>query len=299
MTRAAANTDTTTRTTGFTLIELIVVISITGIIAAVLVVVISGPFQGYESQSRRAELVDAAESALRRMQRDIRHALPNSIRIDGTGQVLEMLNTVAGGRYRHTPTTACATANTLIFTGNDTTFDMIGTLGQIVPAGSRIAIYNLGQPGGDAYADGAGAANPGVITPAGVAVCTPGNAPCGTNACGNDRFTIPAHRFSFQSPSQRFYVVNTPVTYLCNAGNVTRFAGYALAAAQPTVATNPPLSAATSNSLVTSHVTGCLFTYTPGTSTRAGLVTASITVRDPHSTETINLLHQIHVFNTP
>ncbi|MDQ7073061.1 MAG: hypothetical protein Q9N32_05720 [Gammaproteobacteria bacterium] len=34
------------------------------------------------------------------MQRDIRSALPNSIRISADGKTLELLHTINGGRYR-------------------------------------------------------------------------------------------------------------------------------------------------------------------------------------------------------
>jgi len=64
---------------GFTLIELIVVIVIVGILSALGGQFIVAPVTGYVDLSRRARLVDQAEMALRRMQRDIRHALPNSI----------------------------------------------------------------------------------------------------------------------------------------------------------------------------------------------------------------------------
>ena len=77
-----------------TLIELIVVITITGIIAVVLGQFIVRPIQGYQDQVRRAELVDAAEMALRRTALDIRQALPNSVRIrdalGNTGSVTAM-----------------------------------------------------------------------------------------------------------------------------------------------------------------------------------------------------------------
>src|SRR5688572_23243570 len=67
---------------GFSLVELIVVIVITGIIASVIGSFIAGPIQGFFDQARRAALVDAAQLALLRMGRDLRAALPNSVRID-------------------------------------------------------------------------------------------------------------------------------------------------------------------------------------------------------------------------
>ncbi len=66
---------------GFTLIEMIVVIVITGIIAGVVAVFLKAPVQGYIDSARRAELTDIADTAIRRMARDVRTAVPNSVRV--------------------------------------------------------------------------------------------------------------------------------------------------------------------------------------------------------------------------
>ena len=65
---------------GFTLVEAIVVIVITGIIAAGVAVFIRAPVEGYVDSVARAELTDAADTALRRLSRDVNSALPNSLR---------------------------------------------------------------------------------------------------------------------------------------------------------------------------------------------------------------------------
>ena len=86
---------------GFTLVEMIIVIVITGIIGAVVAVFIRSPVQGYVDMVARAELADEADTAMRRMSRDLRLALPNSIRttIAGGTTFLELLLTRTGGRY--------------------------------------------------------------------------------------------------------------------------------------------------------------------------------------------------------
>ena len=87
------------RMAGFTLIESIMVIVITGILAAVVAVFIRSPVQGYIDSVRRAELTDQADVALRRISRDVRLALPNSLRVtsDGTYDYIEFIMTSAGG----------------------------------------------------------------------------------------------------------------------------------------------------------------------------------------------------------
>src|SRR5438876_99439 len=69
------------RERGVTLIEMVIVIAITAIIAGAVSVFISRPVEGYADAARRAEMSDIADTALRRMTRDLRTALANSIRI--------------------------------------------------------------------------------------------------------------------------------------------------------------------------------------------------------------------------
>ena len=53
---------------GFTLVELIMVISIAGLVAVMISTVLSRPLEGFVGQSRRAELVDLAATSLNRLE---------------------------------------------------------------------------------------------------------------------------------------------------------------------------------------------------------------------------------------
>lgn len=299
-------TRTARRSRGVSLVELIVVIVVSGIIAAIVGVFIVRPIEGYDAQVRRAELTDAAESALRRMQREIRRALPNSVRIvdegNGNGRVLELIPAIDGGRYRENPP-GNPTAR-LNFNTADTDFDMEGNLlcttnpavagACATYSGRRVVIYNLGQPGADAYAG----AN--VIT-AGTLTITSNGAADGIS--DHIRLT-PGFRFAFRSPSQRFFVVEPPISYVCNTATrtLTRYQGYPLTAAQTSIDTDAELAALTPASgvaKVTTDIAACVMLYDPGTSERAGLVTTGITVRDASTGEDVRLLHQVHVDNMP
>jgi MSHA biogenesis protein MshO len=66
---------------GFTLIELVITIVVGSIVVAFMAMFIVMPMEAYSAQTRRAQLVDDADSALRFMGRDIRSALPNSVRV--------------------------------------------------------------------------------------------------------------------------------------------------------------------------------------------------------------------------
>ena len=299
------SSSTKPRARGFTLVEMVVVITIAGIVGTMATYFIVGVMQGYDDQSRRAGLVDAAESALRRTQRDVRRALPNSIRVinegNGNGRALELLQTLDGGRYRARP--PGGVAELLDFAAADTDFDMLGNLlcttnpAVTGPCASytnhMLVIYNLGQAGADAYT--------------GANVIATGTMAVGSGAAADgvsDHITIaPAFQFAFESPNQRFFIVDTPVTYLCDtaAGTLTRYDSYALTADQTTIDTAVELSAlpGVQSSLVTNNITACTVDYQSGTSVRAGLVTLALTVSDVATNERIRLLHEVHVDNVP
>lgn len=282
------------RQLGFTLIELVVAMTISIIVVAFVAVFISTPVQGFTDQARRMKLVDAADTALRRMGRDVRRALPNSVRttVNGSVVALELLSTVDGARYRDTPPGGAATR--LDFSAADSSFNLIGPLTQVVKPFSSIshylAIYNVGVPGADAYELDK------VITPVGTQIDVSVDA-----LPGEDRVTLtPGFRFGFESPTQRVFLVDGPVTYLCDpiGRTLTRYSGYTIASNQAARdSAGELLGAGASASLMADRVTGCVMSYAPGTAERAGLVSIELGIGEQG--ETISLLAQVHVDNVP
>jgi len=261
---------------GFTLIELIVVIVIAGILAAMGGALIVHPVTGYIDLSRRTRLVDQAEMALRRMQRDIRQALPNSIRVDASGNYLELLHTVDGGRYRMQDDPGLAGDDILNFSVADNGFDVLGTLRANPTVGRELVIYNYTSSGasGNAYA----------AIPDNLAIVGAGS--------DADHITLsPAFQFANSSPFHRFFLLDGPVTYACEGGNLNRYRNYTKEVTQET----PPDDGTVD--LVTSGNVACSFDYDPGVGQRAGLVTLELSLAE--AGETITLLHQIHVVNAP
>jgi MSHA biogenesis protein MshO len=271
---------------GFTLIELIIVILLIGILAGVLITILQGPLRGYFDLQRRTELVAVAETALHRMTREIRLALPNSIRLSG-GTAVEFLRTVDGGRYRARPP-----GDRLLFInagpGLNGTFEVLGGLlgfGNILanPGATSqtdclngttdcLVIYNTGQAGANAY-DG-------------------DNVAAIQDVSSTDlTFVRTGTGFPFQSPQQRFQIVDTPVSFICSGGEIMRYANYTIQPLQPT----PP--AGGDANLLVDRVSNCSFSYDPGSATRAALVTLRISITE--GGESITLMQQIHVENQP
>jgi MSHA biogenesis protein MshO len=279
---------------GFTLIELVITIVISAIVVSFVSMFISGPVRGFTDQARRSRLVDAADTALRRIGRDVRRALPNSVRtttIGGTA-VIEMLGTLDGGRYRVQPPGAAA--QILDFAVADGSFNMVAPFTQVAKPFSStshyLAVYNVGVPGADAYE----LAN--VITPAGSTITIAAD-----GATGEDRVTVtPGFRFVYPSPTQRVFLVDGPVTYLCDtaAGTLMRYQGYAVEASHASHDTHGELLAAGATAaLMATQLASCVFTYAPGTAERAGLVSLQLAVSAQG--ESVSLLSQVHVDNVP
>ena len=290
---------------GFTLIELVVVIALVGILSVGLAEILRNPMQGYIAVSRRAELVALADLTLNRITRDLRRALPNSVRVAGGGQVIELLHTVDGARYRADaginnpggPSEVDHTAESdrLSF-GGDARFNILGRFqnlglapGASLPAGSRVAVYPTGT---DVWNEAALGSNPGTITSAGTTITL-------LDDSDEDQLQLStSHRFSLTSPNRRVYLVDTPITYLCDPGDASlwRIENYPIFSSQPTSRAAAPLSGG-SIAQTTDLIESCAFDFAPGTPSRSGLVTLAIVLE--RQGERVRLLQQVQVFNAP
>jgi MSHA biogenesis protein MshO len=278
---------------GFTLVELVVTIAVGSVVVAFMALFIVMPMNAYTAQTRRASLVDASDSALRFMARDLRSSLPNSVRITSSGTVtaLELLATADGARYQDGgPLSNPALA--LNFAAPAGAFATTVPFTRLaLPWSSSayyLSIYNVGVPGANAYQ----MAN--VITPAGTAITISAGA-----APNQNLVTLsPAFQFAYGSPEKRVYLVSGPVSYLCDtsAGTLTRYSGYTIASTQPASAATLTAAGA-SAALVASDVGACQFTYSPGTASRNAL--ATLTLQITQSGESVQLLNEVQVVNSP
>ena len=267
---------------GFTLLELLLVILITGILAVVVAPIIQEPIRAYFDQTTRAELVDSAEMALRRMARDARRSLPYSLRPSGPGSAFELINVMDVARYRENGGPAAAR---LQFNNADDSFNVLGrfqqaSAGDTFSGMQRLAVFNLtpGTADHDAYNNDA------VVTPAAtvIAISDDGNEHSVT--------VTPDHEFEASSPSHRVYITDGATSYACFNGGLYRWANYAWNSTQPGAA-----AVAASGQLMTDNVTGCSFSYDPGNARRPGLLMMELTLS--RNGESITLMHQVHIHN--
>ena len=288
---------------GFTLVEAIVVMVLTAILAGTMVMFIRRPVQNYTDAAARAGLSDVADLALRRMARELRTALPNSARLTVAGGVswLEFIPTVSGGKYLAVENNA-PNGTPLSFTNsNAVPFSVIGPMPALAQVGqSFLAIYNLG-PGftnADAYARGNLALVTG-INAGNRTIAYESYAIGQAGGNGKNPFAVAPPNVS---PGQRFQIVTRPVTFRCEGaangtGTLTRSVAADFLAAQPR-------PTAAQGNLLANNVQACSFSIGALASQQGALIGVSLALARAIAgggipVETVTLSQQIHVDNTP
>jgi len=298
--------------TGFTLIEAAIVIAVTGIIAAIVAIFIVSPVKGYVLSTLHAQMTDAADATLRRLQRDVRLALPNSVRVtDSAGTAgsciagattcfIEFIPTTSGALYR-AQGDGSSGGNILNFTDTSSkTFDLLGIMPTPAPVaganGDYVVVYNLGPNFSPANAY---LLSSGQCATAGQGCNIAQIAQIGSGA--SNTITLSSNPFANQSPplpspNNRFQIVpnSGPVTYTCSpsaGAPVNRYTGYGWAVAQPTSFAVTP-AVALSNAI-------CVVDYAPAVLQRDGILFITINIIDAASGDKVTVFREIHVDNSP
>jgi len=227
---------------GFSLIELVVTIVVLGAIMAGTAAYITNSTVAYTNVAQYDQLTTLGRITIERVTRELRNALPNSIRIQNN--CLEFFPIKAGSVYLSLPTTAASTS----FTAASFT----------IPAGSNIehvivypynttALYSAANPGPRASFSGI----------SGSPVTT---------------ISISSHQFNQPAPHRRFYLAEDPVSYCIVGTDLNRYENYGVNGAQ---ATPPGGTASLMAENIQTNDGGAItpFSYTPGSLQRNGIVT--------------------------
>lgn len=269
---------------GVTLVEMIVSIVVMGILVALTSMFVRNQVTSYTDVAQRAELADQADTAVRRIMRDLQSAVPNTVR--GTGTVIEFVPIRDAGRYRAQggTTNGVAATNILDFTSaTDGSFEVLGP-GVTVVSGDQLVVENLGIAGANYYAGDTRRA----LTSVGANLTTL-------------NYTVGGSQFPLNSGLARFQVAGPPVTYAYEAATRTlwRYSGYTIQSAQvTTIAGLDGLGGVTKAALATDvDVASSSFSYTAAALQRNAIVSVRLTLS--RNGESVSLFQQANIYNEP
>jgi len=267
---------------GFTLVELVVVIVVVAILAYVGANLIGNFVGGYTGAAQRQELASAGRLAVERMTREMRRALPNSVRVSGGGQQVTFLRGFRGGRY----VAVGASASRLqTFDGNPGAESFVAYgLSGLNDANHQLAVYP--QDPASLYSSLA-------ATNSGPRARIQND---GGNVGDSARTIVLAadDDFARQSPQRRIHAIDRVVSFCYLPGERAVY--------MAVDDLGPPLVTAcgSGDNLLISPVASASFSYSEGTLARSGLIRFFLQVQDPNRPgERVDFQQEVHVRNVP
>ena len=263
------------RQSAFSLLELVIVITITAILAISLASLTEYSISGYIDAKDRNQLSQSAKWTTERIAREAREALPQSIRVNVSANVhcVEFMNIVNGSTYLNLP------ASGPITSFNAVEFDINFSAGLIV------AIMPINPT--DIYSVAGTLGTVGSIADLG--------------AQAQINLTGPT-TFSRRSPQDRFYLLTTPISFCLDNtnGQLTRYSGYPITLAQPT----PPAAGTIELIAENYSANGTVFNYQAGALSRAGLLQMNFQMQNRNrnlaaNEEAFEVFHEVHIRNVP
>ena len=279
--------NTPTKQSAFTMIELVMVIVVLGILAIGSVSFISKTAQGMVDTSVRQNLATTANIAVEKMLREVRRALPNSVRnfADSGNQCLEFVPIVNSSEYISVPTLDTELSNA-------DSFDAIQFVGAVGGESGFVAVYpnHINQVYGHAS-----------VAVRSISSTTATASAVGTPAAFMQTITFDGaatYQFPSDSPLRRFFLVSTPVSF-CNDvnGRLWRYENYGF---QSIAGTGMPTTGSDRRLIADSlRANSLAFNITPAQLQRNAVVRVSLIVEQPGTNEQADLTQEVQLRNVP
>jgi MSHA biogenesis protein MshO len=259
--------------TGFTLVELVVTIVIIGIIGVGITNFIGRTTQGMADMGERQQVATIGWLVSEKVSRELRQALPNSVRMNTGNSCVEFVPTIAGSDYL-----PFAILNSI------SSFESVPfphyAAADVDTSEDRVAIYSNSAT--DLYK----LQSPGIIS----GLMSQITAGATTGAVTIE--LAASHQFSTDSPTNRVYIVQEPVMYCFEGNFLYRYSGYGY---NDTFATGSTLQ---NQTVIGNGLNAGAFIYTPGALTRSAIVTMSFNVSGNNgATQSIN--QEVQIRNVP
>ena len=260
---------------GFTLIELIVVIALSSIVAVISVTFIRQTIQGSIDTAARQRLAAAGAIINEQISRVLRSALPGSIRTTSDNRCIEYMPVIAASSYISL---------------------VIGTpiaQMQVVPYSSSAAatgflsIYPFAS--GNIYDQ----SDPGALTD--FTITIPAASTAQTINFGT------THTFTTESPLRRFYISTAPIS-ICQQGNfLYRYEGYGFVDNVANLVASLPSTQASGREVLGAFIAdnSMRFRFTPPTLQRNGVVTFDYTLQDSAGDDELEQSQEVQIRNVP
>ena len=231
--------------TGFTLIELVLVIVLLGVIAVASTQFVQQGMTIYVDSIRRDALQQQGRYAIERISRELRNALPGSVRLysNASMQCIEFMPVHMASTYLQPVSDIAITSLEVV------------DFGYSFRTNDLIAIYPIDTS--RVY---------GTPSAMGVLDAEP------TTAAGKQTLSLASTLFPDESPVRRFYIVNEPVSFCAADNALRRHQGYARTAALPSLPPNAGVLLAENIRLIDDATAITVFAFTAGTLQRSGVV---------------------------
>lgn len=183
---------------GFTLIELITVIVILGIVSVGVFSFISLGTRIYVDVTERDQILSEARFVIERLNRELRRAVPNSVRVSANNRCIEFAPIAWSSLYQDIAVPPEPASDEIV---------LLNASGYSFSATDRVVVYPLEPEHIYNLTDNHNATLAGVN--------------------GTTLTLDAAHQFATDSPAQRLYIASQPVSYcLLGSNQITRHSGY-------------------------------------------------------------------------